>query len=558
MAEPQEILMGDRPTTGPGAYKPPIKESPWATVIAIAAAGEGNYGPLFQLTEQRRKTKIANEIAPVLAQTSNLTNQGKWEEAVKYLSEQSGLLGPRAPEMIPIINTRLQQIQKKQNDWQQLKEITTVYENRLKGVEATGGKIHPAQKINLKVLKDAVKSRSAIGETAVREMISSGKLDIRQITGGTVLVDPMSGLTQFEPTEQFEMPANFNEYVSGNIGQTPTAIANFLNWKPGTGMPAEAASLKLDIGNVPPTPENQAMMRRQVEIYRKQWADFTIAKQVPLDAEISAANLAQGVPPEDIAFRRFGSPGDSKEKSENKMLNALDFIHKRRVVQEKAPIDARLDYPPQMQPTPMNAMNIHTGQYNRTMSTREALNSPDYVVLTEKDSAKASGMFDIANRLRLSAPLLNALPNIDDISARIAFLAQHNLDKVFPINEDMTNIKMMQTLIKDASEYLMNPMGIPASRFQDMTKGVTSDVATKETMLATLEVFIPYFTARFNEWLTGEKGKAMKSFGITEKNIKTKLPGTATPYKPPVVKPKKTPKAPKGTTTSNTGAWIKR
>src|SRR5262245_48996581 len=89
--------------------------------LAIGALLTGNFGPMIQLQEQKRKTAIANVLAPFASQAQQLVNQGKFEEALDLANQAGSQAGARAPEIAQFFKSITDDVNKRSYDWQNLK-----------------------------------------------------------------------------------------------------------------------------------------------------------------------------------------------------------------------------------------------------------------------------------------------------------------------------------------------------------------------------------------------------------------------------------------------------
>ena len=278
MAEPQELLMGSQGTT---ATKTAEKQSPWPMILGLLAAGEGNYGPLFQQMEQRRKTRLATQFNSVFQEVNRRASMGDFEGATTYLNEQAGQFGARAPEMMPFVQQTSDFLKAKQENQ---RAIETWF-----GIESAYAKNSPnypkPKKAVLDMVGAALKSESHIRWDVLKEQMLRHKFDTRYIGATRSFVDPESGYAIDEPITQFTQTSQLQGVIANTlaaryekqygIALSPADLANIDNNKP---------VFKEGLNITPMVGDN---IRRDIAKMRGTERDIELRKMLPLGTSVN-------------------------------------------------------------------------------------------------------------------------------------------------------------------------------------------------------------------------------------------------------------------------------
>jgi hypothetical protein len=81
-----------------------LKEPIMPQVVAVLAALGGQFGPLMQIYEQRRKTQLSQAVTPHIIKVNQLVRMGKVDEAQSMIAALSSSAGPRSPELGQYLN----------------------------------------------------------------------------------------------------------------------------------------------------------------------------------------------------------------------------------------------------------------------------------------------------------------------------------------------------------------------------------------------------------------------------------------------------------------------
>lgn len=430
------------------------QSSPWPMIISLVALANGNAGPLFQLEEQKRKTAVFKQAQPILAETSRLANEGKWNEAAIFAQQAIGQFGARSPELGQFLSQLNTMYSSKHRAWEEAKTAYGL-------LKETTPKEHPNYGL-IKSLGEAIKNRSPFSENLLNTILTRSAPQVLQSEGATRLVSPLTGEQKEIPQTSFARTEDFSDHAKRMLSAE-------------TGMPINQI---INTMREPNNPDAIALGFRMSQL-EGEAARFEIAKQVPLQPEIRTELGAMGY---DVKQMASGDvPAAAWQKAAEKYASRVER-------QQAATLHAAGIIPSGLADRPFNVFDRETGQIRPDLTAMEALQNRERFSLLPPDRAgQGAFLYQLKNKLALMVPIVREMPNTQDPIGRVASFAALGLDRRFGIDPSTTAIVAMQTFAKDIIEQYANSKGIKASRFDFLTRPLTSDLASKESALQVLK-----------------------------------------------------------------------
>lgn len=283
-----EILMGNQPMPNyvkvakPVVNMPQVPEnqSPWPKVIAIAAAFEGNFNPLFELSEQKRKTQVYNSASKLLHETYNQMNQGNTEEAIQKFQEGITQLGGRAHEIGQFMAPEIARMSKIQQDLVTKNNLTKYMKAQANLVtnENTSKQLK-----NVAALLDSIKQPL---DTATMKELVSGYLkpEVRYTDERIIRSFPYEDTITEIPTAftRKDLPEFVAQSLQSEFGMTPPEVIDVMKDIP-----------KLNSQGENITPLLKEALRYKMQGLSAQVRDIELQKNIPKPAEFN--QVLQGV-----------------------------------------------------------------------------------------------------------------------------------------------------------------------------------------------------------------------------------------------------------------------
>lgn len=499
------------------------KEGFWPGFIATVAALNGQFGPLIQLQEQRRKTALSRELQPSLVQINEMINQGKTKEAQALTQQVFGRLGPRSPEIAAHLTSLTNKISGIEADFTHNESAYSFWKNVIEEQEATTGKKHILRP-ELNALGKAIKDRTPFGQQLSN--IIYNRMQVKsQVTEG--------GAAQFSESgnvDKVSLPSIFRvEDLSGYVGDT---LASELQQQ---GVPLNNDQVATLLGGrvvttsngqvIEPTPQNISMLRNRIAQLQGVRAQIELGKQIPIEPVLASELSSLNVAPEKIASRTY-----TPEQAEQALVKRSQRIQRESAAQLYAKGDVPAINVGQY------VLDIQTGQLVPGISTSKAISQPDrYAVFPdEKRFAQAEQLFNIRNRIAMVVGLLQdpSLPDGGSLIGRARSYGERELNARLGINPDFTGQQAAQTIAKDAIEILVNRLGVKAERYDYLTRQITDSLVNKQGIEAGLRQIDSLLQVEFNTSVSQGRREVTGSAGD---NFKLLQPGTGATSTPSTV-----------------------
>lgn len=257
--------------------------------LAFAAALSGNFAPAIALQEQQRKAKMSLQLFPVMNAVGKLETSGKHDEAAEALTNALAVAESKAPGLVPPLQMKLEQINKKRQAWNDLNTLTDIALTDMSKDHPDRGKWEALAKAN--------KNRSAMSSEMVKEILPLLRPHIQTIEGATRITGQLGG-TQSIPLE----PTFEGDVLKGNTGLflaqmlpdvTPEQVTALLRGR----------SIVVEGQTIEPTPENQSNLRSLITSAQSKAAQLVVGQGVQLPPETQQQQIAAGVPAFNVAAR---------------------------------------------------------------------------------------------------------------------------------------------------------------------------------------------------------------------------------------------------------------
>ena len=529
------------PLPAPTGPAQPAQKEPgtfWPTAIAVIAAAEGNFGPLTQIMEQKRKTKLFAQVPGIMTEVSRLTNTGKIDEANEYLQKQSALLGSRAPEIKEHFAPHLARIAKWQEGMTQKKQFVNM-ERKLQKVLPD---YSPTRKAMVDALADVEtpmtyeQFQKAMADVDPKIFLSEGR-EIRSL--------PIGG------TETKALP---NVAQKGDI--TTEAYTRI-----GAKFPNLTPDVITDVLNAG-SPEEKAHMNTLVSTAKQETLSFEYGKATMPEPAIRDAMRENGVSTYELAHGTYSGEQVKQGIAQN---------FQREIMHAQAPYKAQL------------LENPFFTSGGRVMAISQT-EGPTYgkilknVNWRDAEAAGGAAIWPTDHVIANVIPLQTAQQNFQDLMPLIHYtteegaiarigegVAQYINNRVpGGLTPDMSKRQVAAALVKGIVEQLANAGQVKREDMKQIHETLGGAFSTKANADAGIEAFSVFIKNKLDPYVKQQQGipKASIPAATLSKGTQTTLPGNALnlPIKPPseavVPPPEGTPAPPATTSTTKTGVVI--
>jgi hypothetical protein len=203
----------------------------WPNALAIGALLTGNFGPMIQLEEQKRKTAIGQLATPYMLEATDLSNQGKHEEAQNVINTAVGKFGQRAPEVMQLFKPVIEKVSKDQTNWRDMQGLAKWTKLAIPDTA------HP-DAVNFRdFAQEAVKNRTLISSSLLENLFTKAIPHIQVLNGQVQSVGQLSGRLTQQPLANVqtvkEVGGPIGEFLSSRLGISIPEITDVLNLKQG-------------------------------------------------------------------------------------------------------------------------------------------------------------------------------------------------------------------------------------------------------------------------------------------------------------------------------------
>lgn len=454
----------------------------WPKALATLAALSGNFGPAMMLEEQKRKTQLAIDAAPLLVRANQYKNRGEYDKAISLLQEGMGTFGPRSPEIATHLTKEIENIDKKSQDWGSAETTYKSLVAQAKIIKQQTGQ-DPLFAPMLPVMQDIVSKKPIGGEKTFATLLDMVKNNqVQQSEGAIRVTNTASGITTTKPFENVMRAEDFTgipgQQMSAHYGMSIPDMVNA-----GNGLPFTYKGEQQQ-----PNPIIANAIKGHLAALQGPQAEREMAKLAPMspgmNEQVQRIAAEQGMSAAEVRDR--GSRADWSPEIRSGAYHAE--IAKGTEL-ATAGLEAQLNAPSIASNTNQIVVDKETGQLRPQISIREAGRHPDqYSVLDRTTQVpQAQALYAIRDRLGLVADLIHRLPSNQDTLDRMSYYVDRFTNDKLGLSASTTADAAIQHIVKNDIEAYFNKKGVSAERMADLTRGLTDRTATKESALATLQ-----------------------------------------------------------------------
>lgn len=363
-------LTPPRPTPIPS----PQPASTEAKIVAIIAAARGNMGPLFELTEQKRKTKVYQQAADLQSKAYDLINQGKVNEGAQLFEEGITALGGRAPEIGQFLNPVMSRISQMQLWDTQKKSMQEQLDVRAEQLELTG---QEQQAKYVRLLSKGLKSfKYPLSPDQIKEYTQSIlNPELRFDNGQVMRMGPLGTTTE-------QIPMTFQESsIGGDVAKNVLMSDPELQKVFGNNLSIPNI-VNIMRSNDPQAVPLQQLVNQRIQTAQAQELKLKEAGNVPLNPDFVAALLRGGASPKDIANRNIG-PGTAQAGIEYTAQKAGDVLAEQERVRQRQDVYRTSGGESTVIVRDRGSDNF--GQERRGISYDDAARDPNLAIVQNKD-----------------------------------------------------------------------------------------------------------------------------------------------------------------------------
>jgi len=269
----------------------------WPNALAIGALLTGNFGPMIQLEEQKRKTAIGQLATPYMMEATNLAHQGKFEEAQNVVTTAIGKVGPRSPEVMQMFKPVMDKLSKDQTNWRDMQQVADFAKMTIPD------DAHP-DAVNFRdFAQKAVKNRTVVSSELLGTLFTKAIPHMQMINNQAIGQGGLSGritsipLPEVQNEKQLETPGGMR--VAAHNNMTTGDLTNVLRLRE----PGQSVTLG-DGRTVSFGDATYTKARNEYTGYGMQFdAALEVGKQVPLEPILSTQALGR-MPADAVATRQ--------------------------------------------------------------------------------------------------------------------------------------------------------------------------------------------------------------------------------------------------------------
>lgn len=440
------------------------KGSKLPTMIAIAAAANGNFGPLSQLLEQKRKTQLFQTLQQPLKDRSAALQEGDTKLASEIEAKIIGSIGGRSPEMLNMMSQLQAQTTGIQRDAVYAKNWVKFLDPAMK---AAGPSMPQTTKDMYGVLKGAIGGSQHVSREFLQDFMNRNAQHLQNITGAYRSMSPLTGQATTTPNVELVQASQLNDSVVlgalGDAGITPNQAMN--------------------VANNPRDPKSQQVQSliAQANSTRR---NFELAKVNVPEGFLREELLRMGKTQEQVGFGDY---------DRNDIATAMQGVIDRNAQQVAANVGASLPETQQLL-----AINKATGQRVPGMTINQAIQSDQATLLNKDQVAEATLLYKARDQFRLLLPIITASPDVDNVGDRVGNYFTALANRFTFISPEMTERKIAQVVIADTIEQYTNATRESGVRFKEVREAVESPKATKQSIIESMRVMSGMLQADLN------------------------------------------------------------
>jgi hypothetical protein len=291
--------------------------------IATVAALKGDFRPLMQMEEQKRKTAIGKALFPTQLKINEYVSQGDYESAENLANTAYQAAGARSEALVPYFQQIQKDISAKRT---QIQNMKTRYE--MLKIAVGDDKNNPNYKF-VQALGAFMKNPTPDSEAGFNQFMSENKPQIQVGDTKVTTVSPMTGQITETPTTQFA-PSSAADTISGKeVVQVHglKSTADITNLQRGIGV--------TDINGqvIAPGSQRAQTIIAEMSTRQKDEAAYELKKMIVTDPMLNSAFIAAGGKIKDLATGNI---------TREDMSKAFDVILQRKMTENEAAIMVKL------------------------------------------------------------------------------------------------------------------------------------------------------------------------------------------------------------------------
>ncbi len=458
------------------------------TALAVMAALSGNFGPAMMLEEQKRKTSLIGQAVPVVAEINRRINSGAPEKALDLMEKAAAALGPRSPELAAYFQKNLERLSTTEQERGSAELKVKALIARAADIKRDTGQDAPYSNW-LPILKHLSDQKQPGSAKAIESLFK--EITQRQVMKGEG--------NQYNLVSQFGEPMVSQQ---APIGVSESSLHNPPGYAMAQAHEMDTTSLTNAMNGLPYTYKGQQMpgsplvanlLRRELSQQQGIQGQIEIGKNISVSPDWNDAAIRENIPPERIV---------SKQLTPEEANRVFDRALQSGAFRNSAMLRELENVPIASANVGKNIIDMNTGQLHPTMTMKQANADPDKAILSDKQIDQAQTVLTLNRRLPLLNDLIKKLPNNSDLLSRLSSFVDREANQRLGFAPTLTGQQVLQAVVKDSIERYANSQGVPAARYDYITRELTDSSANKQGALAAI--------ASFNSLMSADKEALLK------------------------------------------------
>ena len=394
-------------------------------IIAIAAAAKGNFGPLFQISEQTRKTQLYGEVMPYITKARSLANAGKTTEAHKLLTELMGGVGERAPELSQFIQGTLGKLDQKEQLYIRLKQIVDLADDQLPEDDP--------RRSDLKFWKNVVSYKTGLSDELIKRAETSLlDRDVKVERGMSTVTGGTAGRSVVNSLPVVPVPSDVPVDVMGQVlkqfpGATPADIHNAVSGQPTpyTIPSGQYKGMVIDLSQQ----GNVGLLKQKLSEEAGVASNINQSSNVNFTPALTEQLVGAGVDPRLVAQRKGLTepiPGSNDTRSAFEVAQAGEAAQRGAVTEQNVRARQRSDVTELLKAGQV-AVNINSGDFDnfmqqpdKPMTVADAEKDKNIRIMDTKRYDEARSLWQGYKGLQLVNKVFDVLDDPNSIKDRIS------------------------------------------------------------------------------------------------------------------------------------------
>ena len=500
--------------------------------IATVAALKGDFRPLMQMEEQKRKTAIGKALFPTQLKIDEYVSQGDYESAEKLANTAYQAAGARSEALVPYFQQIHKDILAKRT---QIQNMKTRYE--MLKIAVGDDKNNPNYKF-VQALGAFMKNPTPDSEAGFNQYMSENKPQIQVGDTKVTTVSPMTGQITETPTTHFAPPSAADTISGKEVVQVHglKSTADITNLQRGIGV--------TDINGqvIAPGSQRAQTIIAEMSTRQKDEAAYDLKKMIVTDPMLNSAYVASGAGTiKDLASGNITAAGARK---------AFDFILERKVTEAEAVPLANIRANPYLWAASGGTF-VDSNLQEIPLQTIEQMRQSGGTIIPVRQTVLDKTIRPLQERIQgldYAVEMVNELKkegvSLETNGERISQGVKDSISKVLgvPVSKSVliktTIAEIMNKAVEQTGQGLAN-MGRPSAEIGRIKKFTSGDFASTDDAIQALTI------------LQGKlKQEMLNSISVTPQTALPSRAPSGTPYVPQsdtsIVSPKGGGKIPKG------------